>query len=229
MISNFLLHYNICDTKSIWISRHGESQDNLTGILGGDSSITDKGKLFGSALEKFVNNHDQLKDSPVFTSTLKRTRETANYLGSHHHIYNFCNLNELNAGICERMTYKQIEENLPQEFEARKLDKLRYRYPMGESYVDIILRVHPFALELERETRTVLVISHQALLRTILGYFIHAPLCQLPYLEIPLHTIIQLKRSNLGCHEIRYKFDLDRFQQGDEEFWTKEHTFHSLV
>lgn len=41
------------------------------------------------------------------------------------------------------MTYDEIRETMPSEFEARLADKLRYRYPRGESYLDVIARLEP--------------------------------------------------------------------------------------
>ena len=38
------------------------------------------------------------------------------------------------------MTYQEIERTYPKEFEARAKDKLRYRYPRGESYEDVVRR-----------------------------------------------------------------------------------------
>jgi len=99
---------------------------------------------------------------------------------------------------------------------------------MGESYSDLITRVHNITLDLERESRTILVISHQALLRTILGYFTYLPLSEIPTFEIPLHTVFQLKRDNIGIEEISYTFDLDKFEKGEEVFWTTKTTFHRL-
>jgi len=42
------------------------------------------------------------------------------------------NLDELYAGLCDGMTYKEIEEVYPEEFNARQSEKLAYRYPRGE-------------------------------------------------------------------------------------------------
>jgi broad specificity phosphatase PhoE len=39
------------------------------------------------------------------------------------------------------MTYEEIAETYPEEFERRKSDKLAYRYPRGESYLDVIHRL----------------------------------------------------------------------------------------
>jgi len=75
-------------------------------------------------------------------------------------------------GVCEGLTYEEMQDKFPQEFAWRDQDKLRYRYPWGESYVDIMARLDPVLLELEHEDN-VLVVSHQAVLRCILGYFLN--------------------------------------------------------
>ena len=48
------------------------------------------------------------------------------------------------------MTYEEIEEQFPDEFKRRKVDKLAYRYPRGESYLDVIARLEPIIIEMER-------------------------------------------------------------------------------
>lgn len=35
-------------------------------------------------------------------------------------------------GVCEEMSYEEIQENFPEEFALRDQDKYRYRYPKGE-------------------------------------------------------------------------------------------------
>src|SRR5699024_2586268 len=42
--------------RQIWITRHGRSEDNLTGRLGGDSPLTERGRTFSKALYKFINH-----------------------------------------------------------------------------------------------------------------------------------------------------------------------------
>ena len=74
-------------------------------------------------------------------------------------------------GICEEMTYEQIESKHPDEFKNRDLDKFHYRYPRGESYEDLVARLEPVIMELERQ-KNVLVIGHQAVLRCLLAYFL---------------------------------------------------------
>ena len=79
-------------------------------------------------------------------------------------------LNEIDAGICEGMTYEEIASKYSEEFTMRDQDKFHYRYPGGESYQDLVARLEPVIMELERQ-ENVLVICHQAVMRGILAYF----------------------------------------------------------
>lgn len=50
----FLLNFNLCE-RQIWLTRHGESVDNLSGRIGGDSALTKRGRLFARTLSRFLN------------------------------------------------------------------------------------------------------------------------------------------------------------------------------
>lgn len=69
------------------------------------------------------------------------------------------------------MTYEEIKEKYPEDFKARDQNKFAYRYPRGESYEDLVARLEPVIMELERQGN-VLVVSHQAVLRCLLAYFL---------------------------------------------------------
>ncbi|KAG5146319.1 hypothetical protein JHK84_031862 [Glycine max] len=88
---------------------------------------------------------------------------------------------------------------------SRKKDKLRYRYPRGESYLDVIQRLEPVIIELERQRAPVVVISHQAVLRALYAYFADRPLNEIPHIAVPLHTIIEIQMGVTGVQEKRYK------------------------
>ena len=53
-------------------------------------------------------------------------------------------------GICEGLTYKDFELRYPTQFIERDKDKYHYRYPSGESYEDLVARLEPVIMELER-------------------------------------------------------------------------------
>ncbi|KAG5081071.1 hypothetical protein JHK86_005136 [Glycine max] len=67
---------------------------------------------------------------------------------------------------------------------SRNKDKLRYRYPRGESYLDVIQRLEPVIIELERQRAPVVVISHQAVLRALYAYFTDRPLKEIADIEV---------------------------------------------
>ena len=69
-------------------------------------------------------------------------------------------LNEIDGGVCEGLTYEEIKEQYPEEYQRRKDSKYSYRYPMGESYYDLVIRLEPVIMELER-SENVLVVCHQ--------------------------------------------------------------------
>ena len=69
--------------RSIYICRHGESEMNLNGQIGGDSNLSERGQLFGEKLGEFVDNMDKKIRSnlSVWTSELRRTQQTATIAG----------------------------------------------------------------------------------------------------------------------------------------------------
>ncbi|CAL8250616.1 unnamed protein product [Arctogadus glacialis] len=189
-------------SHSIYLCRHGESSHNVEGRIGGDSELSGRGKQFAGALHGFVEEH-HLSDLKVWTSQLRRTIQTAEELGVPYEQWKI--LNEIDAGVCEDMTYEMIKEKHPEEFAMRDLDKYFYRYPGGESYQDLVQRLEPVIMELERQGN-VLVICHQAVMRCLLAYFLDKSADDLPYLKCPLHTVLKLTPVAYGC-EVE-QFDL---------------------
>ncbi|XP_069798389.1 6-phosphofructo-2-kinase/fructose-2,6-bisphosphatase 2-like isoform X2 [Narcine bancroftii] len=174
--------------RIIYLSRHGESEYNSSGRLGGDSGLSLRGKQYAEALRQFVEEQ-RIPDLKVWTSQLKRTIQSAEALGVPYEQWKI--LNEIDAGVCEELTYSEIQDKYPDEFALRDQDKYHYRYPGGESYQDLVQRVEPVIMELERQG-DVLVIAHQAVMRCLIAYFMDKGADELPYLKCPLHTVMKL-------------------------------------
>ena len=195
----FLMQIRPTD-RPIWLTRHGESEFNLLGRIGGDPPLTARGEEYARALGEFITSREALP--VVWTSTLKRTVATASFLGTTP--FQWRALDEIDAGVCDGMTYPEVKSGMPDEFAARASDKFRYRYPRGESYYDVIQRLEPVIVELERQRSPVLVIAHQAVLRALYGYLMGKPQDECPYLEIPLHAVIELSPTEYGYEERRF-------------------------
>ncbi|KAK3876254.1 hypothetical protein Pcinc_018941 [Petrolisthes cinctipes] len=181
--------------RTIYLARHGETMYNKMGRIGGDSDLSDNGERFGEALAQYIKEQD-IPKLRVWTSWLKRTIQTSKGIDAPQERWKA--LNEIDAGICEEMTYADIKQKFPVDFAARDQNKFSYRYPRGESYEDLVARLEPVIMELERQGN-VLLIAHQAVIRCLLAYFLDKPSDKLPYIEVPLHTIIKLTPVAYGC------------------------------
>lgn len=131
----------------------------------------------------------------MWTSTLQRTIQTASELP--YPKLTWKSLDELDAGVCDGMTYEEIEvectlyphtlisfisavtqEAYPEDFANRDDDKFNYRYRGilffcialtqklmsigGESYRDVVIRLEPVIMELERQ-ENILIVGHQVI------------------------------------------------------------------
>lgn len=71
--------------------------------------------------------------------------------------------------------------------------------------MDVINRLEPVIFEIERIMEPLLIIGHQAVLRCLYAYFFDLPAEEIPYVSIPLHTLIRLDPGVFGCQEKRMR------------------------
>ncbi|QHS73916.1 6-phosphofructo-2-kinase [Saccharomyces paradoxus] len=225
----YLLNFNLAD-RQIWITRSGESEDNVSGRIGGNSHLTPRGLRFAKSLPKFIARQREIfyqnlmlqkknnenpdsnlyNDFFVWTSMRARTIETAQYFNEDDYpIKQMKMLDELSAGDYDGMTYPEIKNNYPEEFEKRQKDKLRYRYPGigGESYMDVINRLRPVITELERIEDNVLIITHRVVARALLGYFMNLSMDIIANLDVPLHCVYCLEPKPYGITWSLWEYD----------------------
>ncbi|KAK3644190.1 6-phosphofructo-2-kinase [Elasticomyces elasticus] len=273
----YLLNFNLAP-RQIWITRHGLSEDNISGKIGGDSDLAEEGVRYARSLAAFMeekrrewdvkqiadmqNTHfppqpgDATPPNPyyhppspklerrnpfspgaesapssgvrtpdsttmpeyepkpfcVWTSMLKRSIQTAQYFNDEEYdIKQMRMLDELNAGMMEGLTYGCISTQYPAEYRARKEDKLHYRYPGpgGEGYLDIINRLRPVIVELERMTDHVLLVGHRSVARVLLAYFRGLGREEVADLDVPLGMLYCLEPRPYGVEFKAYKWDKD--------------------
>eukprot|EP01113_Clastostelium_recurvatum_P036685 TRINITY_DN5271_c0_g1_i2.p1 TRINITY_DN5271_c0_g1~~TRINITY_DN5271_c0_g1_i2.p1 ORF type:complete len:513 (-),score=139.61 TRINITY_DN5271_c0_g1_i2:35-1573(-) len=203
----FLMNLHL-SSRPIWLTRHGESQFNAVERIGGDPDLTQAGDNYAHLLAAWIAEQTREmgtagNEVTVWTSTLKRAIRTAQYIPLPK--LHLRGLDEIDAGVCDGLTYQEIAERMPEEFAARASDKLSYRYPRGESYEDIIQRLEPVMLELERTRHPILIVSHQAPLRCLYGYLMGLDQEECPFIPMPLHTVISITPKTYGCEVKSYK------------------------
>ncbi|KAL7267878.1 6-phosphofructo-2-kinase [Rhizina undulata] len=248
---SFLLNFNLAH-RQIWITRHGESTDNVTGKIGGDAGLSESGREYARTLTQFMEHQRRLfrerqlkkhsscnpmhgsttppypeytgccasdengvpleKNFCVWTSMLLRSIETASYFDDEaYDVKQMRMLNELSAGVAEGMTYKEICRKWPEEYEMRRKDKLRYRYPGagGESYLDVINRLRTVIGEVERMTDHVLLVVHRVVARVLLAYFLGLDRDDVAKLVVPLGMLYVLEPKPYGVEFRAYKYNKD--------------------
>lgn len=220
-VAQFLsnMHATTC---SIYLSRHGQSEYNSHGKIGGDSGLTPMGEAYAQKLAEFADRvitrdpeNGEARPVRLWTSSLQRTKLTARHL-KHDKVKTgggkdwiqmaprvLRNLDEIYAGVCDGMTYEEIRAAYPREYELRRQNKLSYRYPRGESYLDVIARLDPLVQELESYREDVLIVGHQGVLRLIYAYFAGLDRDEAATLSIPLNTVIKLTPRTHDCIEER--------------------------
>ncbi|KAH9882728.1 hypothetical protein J1614_000093 [Plenodomus biglobosus] len=247
----YLLNFNLAP-RMIWITRHGESMDNVAGKIGGDSELSENGQKYARAMARFIsaqrkewavrqadkiaNTHfppapgdhtppnphysheiDEAHNFCVWTSMLKRSIQSAQYFcDEDFEVKQMRMLDELNAGIMEGLTYDEIRSKHSDEYLRRRRDKLAYRYPGpgGEGYLDVINRIRPVIVELERMTDHCLLITHRSVARVLLAYFQGLNREDVADLEAPLGMLYQLEPKPYGVEfkAWRYNSQTDDFE-----------------
>lgn len=221
---NFIMNLRT-NSHSFYLSRHGQSEYNDLGRIGGDSGLTVHGVNYARKLAEFVEQSivrdKDGRDVParLWTSTMRRTKETTQFMKQNKILIRsetdpslefewvqmrpraWHHLDELFAGSCDGMTYEEIEQTFPQEWERRNVDKLAYRYPRGESYLDVIARLEPIIIEMERHQENLLIVAHQGILRIIYAFYMGLSRSEAPYVSIPLNCVVELVPAAYDCAE----------------------------
>jgi len=174
--------------KNLFLIRHGETFFNRENRIGGDSLLTENGIAQAEALAQYFKN----RVIPViFTSEKQRTLQTAKpicMLQKNCSIVVLKEFNEIDSGVCECMTYKEIREKMPEVYVSRKKDKYNYIYPGGEGYVSMKERVNmgiKKAIYLSNNSKNIMIVGHQAVNRMILAHFLYRRQEDVPYTYIP--------------------------------------------
>ncbi len=183
--------------KKLYLVRHGQTEFNAEGRIGGDPLLSAKGR---SQAARLAAHMEGVPIDYIFTSTRRRSHETAMYLAQSRPDVNIIALpefDELNAGRCENMRYQDIRVQMPEVTRQRNADKFNYCYPGGESYAMVmqrVLRGLRRALFLSGGAPTCIV-GHQAINRVILSMFLRQRMEDIPYMFVPQNQYYRIEST----------------------------------
>jgi broad specificity phosphatase PhoE len=125
--------------------RHGEPEQEAKGKCYGrlDVGLSDKGR---SQIQKKLSSLRNLHAAALYTSPLKRARESAAILGGSLQLQPRISseLQEINFGRLEGLSYSEIERLYPQEYRRWMESPTEIRFPGGESFAEMKERVLRF-------------------------------------------------------------------------------------
>lgn len=141
----------------------------------------------------------------VWTSTKRWATETGNFLRNKgYKVRHRTQLRQMSAGSCENMSDADIKKLYPEELAKYQLDPYHHRYPRGESYHDLAVRLEPIILELERASDDILIVAHESVLKVLYGYLMACHSADIPFLSLPRNEILKV------CTEQTEPFQTDR-------------------
>ncbi|CAN6659003.1 putative 6-phosphofructo-2-kinase/fructose-2,6-bisphosphatase YLR345W [Trichomonascus vanleenenianus] len=139
-----------------------------------------------------VNLHT-ISNLTVWSSTRKRTVETASYFAKHGlHTTQRTQLNLMNPGEAGVLTEAELKAKYPIEYENHKKNPYHHRYPRAESYHDVAVRMEPLIMEMERISGDLLIIAHESVLRVLYGYYMSLSVTEIPFLSFPRNEIVEI-------------------------------------
>ena len=151
---------------SLYVIRHGQTDYNIKDLVCGisDAQLSEKGI---EQAKKVANSLKEINYDYLYVSPLQRALDTANYANVHQiELIVEPRIQEINFGIYEGVHRSN------KGFLANKRD-LAFRYPGGESFIELCKRVYEFLDEIEERAKNndVLLVCHGAVCRAINSYF----------------------------------------------------------
>jgi alpha-ribazole phosphatase/probable phosphoglycerate mutase len=156
----------------LYLVRHGQvvGHDGYRANGHTDVDITEVGKL---QMEHLAERLRLVQLKAIYSSDLKRTKIGARIIARHHDAQHYIlgELREMYFGDWEGISFKDIQDQFPDELIKRKNDISHYRPPgQGESMRDLSERIIPCLKKIldDREGHEILIVAHGGVNRVIL-------------------------------------------------------------
>lgn len=162
----------------IFLVRHGKPDfpDEQPRFLGHvDTPLGAEGMAQAERLSLALS---EIEFSAAYSSDLQRSMKTAEIILKNRNVAleKQKSLREINPGIFDGHTVKEVMEKYPTVAQERNKDLFHYRLPEGESFSDLERRIIPVFLEIAEHTEgNTLMVCHAGVNRVILRYILQAP------------------------------------------------------
>lgn len=156
----------------LYLVRHGETDGNVNQWYQGSTDIplNARGREQAACLSRLWQD---IRIDSIYSSTLSRAKETAQIIAKPHGltVSAYDELQEVNFGLWEGHTYKEIQEQWPGEIEAFYRSSGTMKARGGESFLEVQARTVAKTKELlaaHADGDVVVLVSHGAAIRCLL-------------------------------------------------------------
>lgn len=187
---------------TIYLVRHAQTKWNVERRKQGEknSKITEEGK---KQINELARNLKTIKIDYLLTSPLKRSFKTATEIGKITGLKPVIEneLRECSFGKCEGMTNEELRQTYPYIYASKISTPWEHRWPEGESYADLKIRVDNFLTNFyqnmeESLLKNYLLVAHSMINKVIIGSL----------LKLDPKIILEIDQP----HEVIYKIEPER-------------------
>ena len=179
-----------------YFARHAEKPkgDFFNALLRHDDQpISPFGKKQATRIKKYFLKH---KIKSIYVSEYIRTEQTARPLARKLNIVPVVDsrLNEIDNGIIDKLTDEELRDNHPDVWKAIQDRNRDFRWPQGETGLEAQERVVSFIKEYSEPDGSILIVSHDGIIRILFCYV----------LGLPVYSRFNLKVDTASITEIEF-------------------------
>ncbi len=156
------------------LARHGKTKATISRVYCGktDLPLADEGKDEAKRTAKALS---QDKFDFVYSSDMKRAVQTAHIIAPGYEIEYTRTLREMDFGLFEGLTAKQIEQKMPEQWNKYLDDYCSFVFPEGgsvrEYFGGAVNTIN--SIISEHENKKILVVSHKGFIASVLSFYLH--------------------------------------------------------
>lgn len=203
-----------------FLVRHGETTWNAEGRVQGhlDSPLTEAGR---ADAERMAGRLSSVSFDSVYASDLGRAQATLAAItnGRTLPVQALHGLREKSYGTWEGVTFEEIRERHPEEFERLFMDDVEFAPPGGESDYDLVRRIGDLVEQLKlthSDDQDILLVGHGGSLRAVLVNLLDFPVRSLWHFRLDNGSLSILGASSNGA-TVQLWNDTSHLRDGGED------------
>lgn len=176
--------------------RHGQTDWNTKGKIQGscDIELNDVGILQAEELSKKIVEN-KYRFERIYTSSQRRAIQTAEIISSVTNVEYVTDegLKEINFGDWEGLTWSEVKEKYPLEYQEWYINRRYTNPPNGESYQNMLVRaLNSIQKIIHENSEDIIIITHSAIIMCIQCYLT----------DTPFNEMTKFKSENTSITEI---------------------------